>query len=335
MIKTWVDDEEVPRELQVQGTAHSALVNIFVPFTKNYAQVYAYNGKFKGPPSETLSFDTPEGPPEPVRSLEGFQLGSSALLLVWEEPEKPNGILKGYMISYAVVNGTSVGKMIDRHPQITDPRQLRAKLAGLKPNTKYRISVKAVTGGGEGKPIYIERMTREIGAPPARPDFRWERYQSDNVVPQVKIIWQPNLDKRTKENVGSSFYVKYKRIGETVYKTSKTEDYEEYIIVPLPDGGDQYEFIMVAVDGDFFTLSNPKIVDLSEQGPIIKRNENVATAGWFIGMMLAIAFLLLVLIMVCILKRNRGGKYAVHEREQANGRHDYPDEGGFHEYSQP
>jgi neuronal cell adhesion molecule len=51
-------------------------------------------------------------------------------------------------------------------------------------------------------------------------------------------------------------------------------------------------------------------------------------------MMLAIALLLLVLIIVCIVKRNRGGKYAVHEREVAHGRSDYPEE-GFHEYSQP
>uniref|UniRef100_A0A7G3AQB4 Putative secreted protein n=2 Tax=Lutzomyia longipalpis TaxID=7200 RepID=A0A7G3AQB4_LUTLO len=52
-------------------------------------------------------------------------------------------------------------------------------------------------------------------------------------------------------------------------------------------------------------------------------------------MMLAIAFLLLLLIVICIIKRNRGGKYDVHDRELANGRRDYPEEGGFHEYSQP
>lgn len=71
------------------------------------------------------------------------------------------------------------------------------------------------------------------------------------------------------------------------------------------------------------------------EGPIIQPKENVATAGWFIGMMLAIAFLLLVLIIVCIIKRNRGGKYDVHDREVANGRRDYPEEAGFNEYSQP
>lgn len=64
-------------------------------------------------------------------------------------------------------------------------------------------------------------------------------------------------------------------------------------------------------------------------------DDNIATAGWFIGMMLAIAFLILVLIVICIVKRNRGGKYDVHDREMANGRNDYTEGGGFPEYSQP
>lgn len=71
----------------------------------------------------------------------------------------------------------------------------------------------------------------------------------------------------------------------------------------------------------------------SADGPLVERSENVATAGWFIGMMLAIVFLLLLLIIICIVKRNRGGKYDVHDREVAAGRRDY-EEGGFHEYPQ-
>lgn len=71
----------------------------------------------------------------------------------------------------------------------------------------------------------------------------------------------------------------------------------------------------------------------SKESPLVVRRENVATAGWFIGMMLAIVFLLLLMIIICILKRNRGGKYDVHDREVAAGRRDY-EEGGFHEYPQ-
>lgn len=70
-------------------------------------------------------------------------------------------------------------------------------------------------------------------------------------------------------------------------------------------------------------------------GPQIRRNENMATSGWFIAMLLALLFLIILLVIVCVVKRNRGGKYVVHESEAARGRHDYPDEPHFHEYSQP
>lgn len=74
---------------------------------------------------------------------------------------------------------------------------------------------------------------------------------------------------------------------------------------------------------------------LFSEGPVRIPSEDLANAGWLIGMLLAIAILLLLLFLVCVIKRNRGGKYDVYDREMANGRRDYPEEGGFHEYSQP
>lgn len=148
---------------------------------------------------------------------------------------------------------------------------------------------------------------------------------------KVRVTWLPNLDKP-----GSHFYVRYKKKGETTPSKTPDELNEDYLDVEGLEPDETYEFTVVSVDGSYFTESEMQEYDTSGgEGPIIQPRENVATAGWFIGMMLAIAFLLLVLIIVCIVKRNRGGKYAVQEREQANGRRDYPDEGGFHEYSQP
>lgn len=73
---------------------------------------------------------------------------------------------------------------------------------------------------------------------------------------------------------------------------------------------------------------------MSTDGPMILREEGAASAGWFIGVMVALAFLLLVLVLVCVARRNRGGKYDVHDRELAHGRRDYPDQ-AFHEYTHP
>lgn len=79
------------------------------------------------------------------------------------------------------------------------------------------------------------------------------------------------------------------------------------------------------------------LIGVIDGGVVISHpgDNSIATAGWFIGMILALAFLILLLVLICIIKRNRGGKYDVHDREMANGRQDYPEEGGFHEYSQP
>lgn len=62
-VQTWTDreGEQGMREIHVKGDATRALVNRFTPHTKNYARVLVYNSRYNGPPSETLSFDTPEG----------------------------------------------------------------------------------------------------------------------------------------------------------------------------------------------------------------------------------------------------------------------------------
>lgn len=57
-------------------------------------------------------------------------------------------------------------------------------------------------------------------------------------------------------------------------------------------------------------------------------------APWFIGMMCAIALIIVLIVLVCIIKRNRGGKYSVHEKEAAQGRDEYED-AGFNEYNKP
>lgn len=77
-------------------------------------------------------------------------MGSSAFHLVWKKPAQPNGELTGYKIYYEEVDGTFLGPKMEREPHIHDPEKLSTKLAGLKPNTKYRIHVTATTRAGEG-----------------------------------------------------------------------------------------------------------------------------------------------------------------------------------------
>lgn len=61
-VQTWIEGgENNVQEIQVEPSANRALINKFIPHAKNFVRMYVHNGRYNGPPSETLSFDTPEG----------------------------------------------------------------------------------------------------------------------------------------------------------------------------------------------------------------------------------------------------------------------------------
>ncbi|XP_023575216.1 neuronal cell adhesion molecule isoform X8 [Octodon degus] len=66
------------------------------------------------------------------------------------------------------------------------------------------------------------------------------------------------------------------------------------------------------------------------------RQVDIATQGWFIGLMCAVALLILILLIVCFIRRNKGGKYPVKEKEDAHADPEIQpmkeDDGTFGEY---
>lgn len=151
-IQTWVEgDEENVKEILMKSNTSKALVDKFTPDAVNVARILAFNDRFNGPNSNTITFETPEGLPSTVQSLQAFPLGSSAFWLQWKRPLLTNGKLQGYRIYYEVVKGTELGPRQEREPRIQDPDKKNAKLAGLEANTKYRIHIVGYTKVGEGE----------------------------------------------------------------------------------------------------------------------------------------------------------------------------------------
>ncbi|XP_066526712.1 neurofascin homolog (chicken) a isoform X2 [Hoplias malabaricus] len=56
-------------------------------------------------------------------------------------------------------------------------------------------------------------------------------------------------------------------------------------------------------------------VTFETSGAYSKDQVDIATQGWFIGLMCAIALLVLILLIVCFIKRSRGGKYPVRDKK--------------------
>ncbi|XP_064255316.1 neurofascin isoform X14 [Passer domesticus] len=90
-------------------------------------------------------------------------------------------------------------------------------------------------------------------------------------------------------------------------------------------------------EGEILTEDSPALLDEATPSPAYTKNQvDIATQGWFIGLMCAIALLVLILLIVCFIKRSRGGKYPVRDNKDEHlnpedknvedGSFDYSDE---------
>eukprot|EP00079_Xenopus_tropicalis_P033284 XP_017947055.1 PREDICTED: neurofascin isoform X4 [Xenopus tropicalis] len=82
--------------------------------------------------------------------------------------------------------------------------------------------------------------------------------------------------------------------------------------------------------GEVITAESPVRLDEA----YTKNQVDIATQGWFIGLMCAVALLVLILLIVCFIKRSRGGKYPVREKKEvALGPDDNKEGDGSFDYS--
>ncbi|XP_064491685.1 neurofascin isoform X24 [Pseudopipra pipra] len=103
----------------------------------------------------------------------------------------------------------------------------------------------------------------------------------------------------------------------------------------------RYRFVLRARtqvgEGEPVVEESPALLDEATPTPAYTKSQvDIATQGWFIGLMCAIALLVLILLIVCFIKRSRGGKYPVRDNKDEHlnpedknvedGSFDYSDE---------
>uniref|UniRef100_A0A6G1SAQ6 Neuroglian n=1 Tax=Aceria tosichella TaxID=561515 RepID=A0A6G1SAQ6_9ACAR len=332
-ISSWPDKEDrVMRSREVMlGNVTTAEVEILKPFSNNTVEIAAVNELFSGPPSNQIVVTTPEGVPEAVPSLIAAPMGTSAFYLVWKRPEKVNGRLIGYEIYYEEVSGTELKERVKRRPSIDDPLETKAKLANLKPNTKYRITIVAKTKVGEGAPYFIEATTNgKTGIiVPDQPSFTWSKLPEKEGSFGIRVTWLPNY---RNGRPGTAFQVQFRKLDSNGWQTTPLEEHVDTVKVEGLDPNSAYEVRVMSVDGNLKTSSNIEIVSMD--GGYVYRpiSDPLSDPTWLIALACAIALLMIIFFLVCFVKQNRGGKYLVHEKEVALGRDTDDPEEGFDEY---
>ncbi|RMB99237.1 hypothetical protein DUI87_23970 [Hirundo rustica rustica] len=303
------------------GDRSRGTVSRLFPYSNYKLEMVVTNGRGDGPRSETKEFPTPEGVPSSPRYLRIRQPNLEIINLEWDHPEHPNGIITGYTLRYQPFNGTRTGRTVVEN---LSPNQTRFTLQRSDPISRYRFVLRARTQVGEGEALVEESPALlDEGANGAS---IWDIRAMANSN-WANISWSHNF------SAGTDFVVKY-------ITSNKTER-----SVPVKAQGPSSVQLADLTPGMMYKLwvfpiwshpSEHSYITFTTSSAYTKNQVDIATQGWFIGLMCAIALLVLILLIVCFIKRSRGGKYPVRDNKDEHlnpedknvedGSFDYSDE---------
>ncbi|XP_023575214.1 neuronal cell adhesion molecule isoform X6 [Octodon degus] len=249
------------------------------------------------------------------------------------------GHLQGYRIYYWKAQSSSQRnrRHIEKKILTFQGSKTHGMLPGLEPFSHYTLNVRVVNGKGEG---------------PASPDRAFSTPEGVPSAPSSLKIVNPTLDSLTLEwdppshpnGILTEYTLKYQPINSThelgPLIDLKIPANKTHWTVKNLNFSTRYKFYFYAQTsvGPGSQITEEAITTVDEgKMAMASRQVDIATQGWFIGLMCAVALLILILLIVCFIRRNKGGKYPVKEKEDAHADPEIQpmkeDDGTFGEYS--
>ncbi|XP_048692012.1 neuronal cell adhesion molecule isoform X18 [Caretta caretta] len=320
----------------------------FVPYE---IKVQALNDLGYAPePAEVIGHSGEDLPMVAPGNVQVHIVNSTLAKVHWDPvPLKTvRGHLQGYRIYYWKVQ--SLSKRRRRHVEkkilTFSGNKTHGMLPGLEPYSSYKLNVRVVNGKGEG---------------PASPDKLFKTPEGVPSSPSFLKISNPTLDSLTLEwgppthpnGVLIAYTIKFQPINSTHELGPLIEiripANETSLILSNLNYSTRYKFYFYAQTsvGSGSQITEEAVTIMDEAGilppalgagkAMASRQVDIATQGWFIGLMCAVALLILILLIVCFIRRNKGGKYPVKEKEDAHADPEIQpmkeDDGTFGEYS--
>ncbi|XP_051855913.1 receptor-type tyrosine-protein phosphatase F isoform X13 [Antechinus flavipes] len=152
------------------------------PFSEYEFRVLAVNNIGRGPPSELVTARTGEqAPSSPPLRVQARMLSASTMLVQWEPPDEPNGLVRGYRVYYTP---DALLPLSSWHKHNTDDSHLTT-VGSLVTGITYSIRVLAFTAVGDGPPSPPIQVKTQQGVPAQPADFQAEA-ESDT---RVLLSW--------------------------------------------------------------------------------------------------------------------------------------------------
>ncbi|XP_069377942.1 receptor-type tyrosine-protein phosphatase S isoform X11 [Paralichthys olivaceus] len=158
------------------------------PNTEYEIRVSAVNTIGQGPPSEPVETRTGEqAPASPPRNIQAQIISQNTMMVRWEEPEEPNGQIKGYRVYYTMDDSQPMSLWQIHNVQDS----IITTIQSLVPQETYTIKVLAFTSVGDGpfsEPIHV----KVLQGVPGQPSKFLVGAVSDT---SVELTWEPAYDK--------------------------------------------------------------------------------------------------------------------------------------------
>uniref|UniRef100_A0A8C8ZUB1 Neuronal cell adhesion molecule n=1 Tax=Prolemur simus TaxID=1328070 RepID=A0A8C8ZUB1_PROSS len=258
------------------------------------------------------------------------------------------GHLQGYRIYYWKAQSPSKRnrRHIEKKILTFQGSKTHGMLPGLEPFSHYTLNVRVVNGKGEGPASADQVFNTPEGVPSAPSSLKIVNPTLDSLT----LEWDPPSHPN---GILTEYTLKYQPIN-------STHELGPLVDLKIPANktrwtlknlnfSTRYKFYFYAQTsaGSGSQITEEAVTTVDEAGipppdvgagkAMASRQVDIATQGWFIGLMCAVALLILILLIVCFIRRNKGGKYPVKEKEDARADPEIQpmkeDDGTFGEYS--
>ncbi|XP_035301129.1 neurofascin isoform X1 [Cricetulus griseus] len=310
---------------------------VYVPYE---IRVQAENDFGKGPEPDTIigysGEDYPRAAPTEVKIR---VMNSTAISLQWNRvySDTVQGQLREYRAYYWRESSLLKNLWVSqKRQQASFPGDRpRGVVARLFPYSNYKLEMVVVNGRGDGPRSETKEFTTPEGVPSAPRRFRVRQPNLETINLEWDHPEHPN-------GILIGYTLKYVAFNGTKLGKQMVENFspnQTKFSVQRADPVSRYRFSLSARtqvgSGEAATEESPAPPNEATPTAAYTNNQaDIATQGWFIGLMCAIALLVLILLIVCFIKRSRGGKYPVREKKDVPlGPEDPKEEDGSFDYS--
>ncbi|XP_009956114.1 PREDICTED: neurofascin isoform X3 [Leptosomus discolor] len=291
---------------------------IYVPYE---IKVQAENDFGRAPEPDTFigysGEDYPKAAPTDVRIR---VLNSTAIALTWTRVhlDTIQGQLKEYRAYFWRDSSLLKNLWVSKKRQyVSFPGDRnRGIVSRLFPYSNYKLEMVVTNGRGDGPRSEVKEFPTPEGVPSS---------------PRYLRIRQPNLETISLEwdhpehpnGVLTGYSLRYQAFNGSKTGRTMVENFspnQTKFTLQRTDPISRYRFFLRARtqvgEGETIVEESPPLLNEATPTPAYTKNHvDIATQGWFIGLMCAIALLVLILLIVCFIKRSRGGKYPVRENK--------------------